>query len=182
MEWLVGKLQEMPDAQRELRFPGYATPESMHSYLLALRERSPEAYRQFVDQMRTTGRPTAAPEWRFPPRPGPTHAHSPHTDSDSPDSDSPDSDGLDSEGPGSDTPGNADADPYGSDSHPSGSHNSVSNDPVEAARQLAVIYEARARYWWDQPDWWDGSVSDQLSGPMRTVEFGVGSAHLGGVA
>jgi hypothetical protein len=26
------------------------------------------------------------------------------------------------------------------------------------------------------------SVSDQLSDPMRTVGFGVGSAHLGGVA
>ncbi|MFF0222632.1 hypothetical protein [Streptomyces sp. NPDC004629] len=115
LEWLVGKLQEMPDAQRELRFPGYASPESMRSYLLALREQSPEAYRQFVDRMRTTGRPTDAPEPWFPPYPDSPYAGSPRPDSlyaDSPYSDSP---RPDSPHPGSNSPADADADPYDAD-------------------------------------------------------------------
>ncbi|MFF4752626.1 hypothetical protein ACWD5R_11580 [Streptomyces sp. NPDC002514] len=72
LDWLVGKLLEMPDAQRELQFPGYASRESLRSYLLALREQSPDAYRRLVDRMRTTGRP--APERWFPPRPDSVNA------------------------------------------------------------------------------------------------------------
>ncbi|MFB7497877.1 hypothetical protein ACFC09_24885 [Streptomyces sp. NPDC056161] len=74
LDWLVGKLLEMPDAQRELQFPGCASRESLRSYLLALREQSPDAYRRLVDRMRTTGRPAPAPERWFPPRPDSVNA------------------------------------------------------------------------------------------------------------
>ncbi|MER6531282.1 hypothetical protein [Streptomyces sp. NPDC001508] len=147
LEWLVGKLQEMPAAQRELRFPGYASPESMRSYLLALREQSPEAYRQFVDRMRTTGRPTDAPERWFPPYPdsphtAPSHPNSPHPDSpypnsprpDSPHPNSPrpDSPYTDSDIPGSDIPGSDSARSDSARSNIPGSNSPDSDSPADA--------------------------------------------------
>lgn len=168
LEWLVGKLQEMPDAQRELRFPGYASPESMRSYLLALREQSPEAYRQFVDRMRTTGRPTDAPERWFPPYPDSPHPTPSHTDSLYPDSLYADFDSPGSESPRSDSPAGAAAqgtDPYGSDTDTR--HNSLVSEALSSSPPGA-------------PESVDGRAADPLAdpGPADTRSGRAGQAPV----